>query len=83
MGETDLIVDLSVCKQVIGTLMELVSVTEADAVHHQMVVQMSCVNVGGDYHLEVRELPLGKLQTDGVTSCGVTLSSAEKDWTKW
>ena len=41
-------------------------IAEADAVHHQMVVQVVGVNVCSDHHLEVRKLPLGKFQTDGV-----------------
>ena len=68
--EANLVVDLSVCQQIIGTLVELVSVAKADAVDHEMVVQMVGVNVCGDHHLEVRELPLGKLQTDGVDLLG-------------
>ena len=66
MGETDLIVHLSVHQQIAVTLVELVAILEADAVDHQMVVQMARVNVGGNYHLEVWELPLRKFQTDGI-----------------
>ena len=46
--------------------MELPAVDTADAVDHQMVVQMVGVDVGGDQHLEVWELSLGELHTDGV-----------------
>ena len=53
-------------QQIVGTLMELVSVAEADTVDHEVVVQMTCVNVGGNHYLEVRELPLGKFQADGI-----------------
>ena len=56
--------------QVGGTLMELVTVLERDAVHHQVVVQVIGVYVGGHQHLEVRELPLGQLQADGVNFLG-------------
>ena len=66
MSETDLIVHFSVCQQIVGTLVELVPIFAADAVDYEMVVQVTCVNVGGDHHFEIRELPLGKLQTDDV-----------------
>ena len=38
----------------------------ADAVHHQMIVQVIRVHMSGYYHFKVRELLLGKLQSDGV-----------------
>ena len=66
MGGTDLIVDLTMCLQVGGTLMELVTIPEADAVYHQVVVQMVRVYMGGHQYLEVREFPLGQFQADGV-----------------
>ena len=50
--------------------MELVTVLERDAVHHQVVVQVIGVYVGGHQHLEVRELPLGQLQADGESFTG-------------
>ena len=70
MGQTDLIVHFSVCQQIVIALVELVAVLVADTVHHHVVVQVAGVHVGGDHHLEVRELPLGKLQTDGVDLLG-------------
>ena len=70
MGQTDLIVHFSVRKQVVVALMELVAVFVANAVHHHVVMQMSGVHVGSDYHLEIWELPLGKFQTDGIDLLG-------------
>ena len=66
VGETYFIIHLSVCQQITVALVELVTILEAHAVDHQMVVQMARVNVGGNYHLEVWELPLRKFQTDGI-----------------
>ena len=51
-------------------MMELVPILVVDAVHHHVVVQMTCVNVGGDHHLEAWELPLGELQANGVDLLG-------------
>ena len=70
MGGTDLIVDLTMCLQVGGTLMELVTIPEADAVYHQVVVQMVRVYMGGHQYLEVREFPLGQFQADGESFMG-------------
>ena len=70
VGQTNLIVHLAVRQKVAGALMELVSILVADAVHHHVVVQMTCVNMGGDHHLEAWELPLGELQTDGIDLLG-------------
>ena len=70
VSNADLIVGLTMGLQVGGTLMELVTVLERDAVHHQVVVQVIGVYVGGHQHLEVRELPLGQLQADGVNFLG-------------
>ena len=70
VGQTDLVVYLAVRQQVAVALMELVAILVADAVHHHVVVQVSSVNVGGNHHLEVRELPLRELQADGVDLLG-------------
>ena len=51
-------------------LFRSVAVLVTDAVYHHVVVQVACVNVGGDYHLEVRELLLRKLQADGIDFLG-------------
>lgn len=69
MGQTDFIVGLTVSQQIIGALVELLSVYIADAVDHQMVVDVAGVHVGGDHNLEAWELPLGQLQPDGVSLC--------------
>ena len=70
VGGTDIIVGQPVGLQVCGTLVELVAVPEADAVHDQVAVQNVGVDVGGHQHLEIRELPLGQLQADGVGLLG-------------
>lgn len=70
MGGTDLIAGHPVGLQVGGALMELPAAPEADAVHHQVVVRMLRIHMGGHQHLEVRELPLGQLQPDGVDFLG-------------
>ena len=70
VGQTDLIVHFSVCQQIVIALVELVAVFVANAVHHHVVMQMSGVHVGSDYHLEIWELPLGKFQTDGIDLLG-------------
>lgn len=70
MGGTDFIVDLTMSLQVGGTLMEFVTILERDAVHHQVVMQMVRVYMGGHQHLEVGKFPLGQLQADGVGLLG-------------
>ena len=66
MGGTDLVTGQPVGLEVGGALVELAAVLEADTVHHQVVVGMGCVHMGGHQHLEARELPLGQLQAHGV-----------------
>ena len=70
MSGADLVTGLPVGLEVCGTLVEFFAVLEADAVHHQVAVQMVGVDVGGHQHLEVRELPLGQLQSDGMGLLG-------------
>ena len=70
MGSADLIVDGPMSLQISGALVELFSVPEADAVHDEMTVQMVCVDVSSDQHLEIGELPLGQFQSDGVGLLG-------------
>ena len=70
MGSADLIVDGPVGLQVGGALVEFFAVPEADAVDDHVTVQMVCVNVGGYQYLEVGELPLGQLQSNGVGLLG-------------
>ena len=70
MGSTYFIIGHPVGLQVGGTLVELFSVPEADAVDDQVTVQVVCVDVGGYQHLEVGELPLGQFQSDGVGLLG-------------
>ena len=53
MGKADLVVGHSVGLEIGDALVELSSTPEADAVHHQMVVEMLCVHMGGYQHLEV------------------------------
>ena len=70
VGSTYFIIGHPVGLQVGGTLVELFSVPEADAVDDQVTVQVVCVDVGGYQHLEVGELPLGQFQSDGVGLLG-------------
>ena len=66
MGGADFIVGLTVLEQIIRTLVELPARLTANAVYHQMVVEVVGVQVCRHHHLEVRELTLGQLQPDGV-----------------
>ena len=59
MGGADLVTGQPVSLQVGGTLVELLAVLEAHAVHHHVVVEMFCVHMGSHQHLEVGKLPLG------------------------
>ena len=70
VGSADLIVDGPMSLQISGALVELFSVPEADAVHDEVTVQMVCVDVSSDQHLEIGELPLGQFQSDGVGLLG-------------
>ncbi len=70
MGNADLVAGQPVCLEVGGALVELAAVLEADAVHHQVVMRMGRVHMGGHQHLEVRELPLGQLQAHSVELLG-------------
>ena len=83
VGDADFIIGQPVGLQVRGTLVELAAVPEADAVHDQMAVQNVGVDVSRHQHLEVRELPLGQLQTDGESFTGRQVIRCAKDWTKW
>ena len=66
MGSTYFIVSDSVGLQVGGTLVELLTILKAHTVHHQVIVEMLCVHMGGNQHLEVGELPLGQFQSHSV-----------------
>ena len=70
MGKADPIVGQPVGLQVSSALVEFFPVLEADTVHHQVVVQVVGVHMGCYQHLEIGELPLGQLQTDGVDLLG-------------
>lgn len=70
MGGADLVAGQPVGLEVGGALVELAAVLEADTVHHQVVVGMGRVHMGGHQYLEVRELPPGQLQTHGVDLLG-------------
>ena len=70
VGGTDLVTGHSVGLEIGGALVEFPAIPEADAVHHQVVVQMVGVYVGGHQHLETWKLPLGQLQADGVGLLG-------------
>ena len=67
---TDLVAGQSVGPEVGGALVEFFSVPEADAVHDEVTVQMVCIDVSSDQHLEIGELPLGQFQSDGVGLLG-------------
>ena len=66
MGSTYFIVSDSVGLQVGGTLVELLTILEAHTVHHQVIVEMTCVHMGGHQYLEVRKLTLGQFQPHSV-----------------
>ena len=70
MGDADRIAGQPVGLQISGALVEFPAVLERDAVHHQVIVQMAGVDVGGHQHLEVGKLTLGQLQADGVGLLG-------------
>ena len=70
MSDADLIVGHPMRLQVRSTLMELMTIPEADAVYHQVVVQMVRVHMSCHQYLEIWELPLGQLQADGVGLLG-------------
>ena len=70
MCGADFVAGQPVGLEVGGALVELAAVQEADAVHHQVVVGMGRVHVGGHQYLEVRELPLGQRQPHGVEFLG-------------
>ena len=66
MGSTYFIVGDPVALQISGTLVELLTVLESHTVHHQVIVEMTCVHVGGHQYLEVRKLTLGQFQPHSV-----------------
>lgn len=66
MGSTYFIVDHPMGLQIGGTLVELLTVLEAHTVHHQVIVEMTCVHMGGHQYLEVRKLTLGQFQPHSV-----------------
>lgn len=66
MGNAYFIVGHPVGLQVGGTLVELLTILKAHTVHHQVIVEMLCVHMGGYQHLEVRELPPGQFQPHGM-----------------
>ena len=66
MGNAYFIVDHPVGLQVGGTLVELLTILKAHTVHHQVIVEMLCVHMGGYQHLEVWKLPPGQLQPHSV-----------------
>ena len=66
MCGTYFIVGYPVGLQVGGTLVELLTVLEAHTVHHQVIVEMLCVHMGGHQYLEVGKLTLGQFQPHSV-----------------
>ena len=70
MGNTYFIIGHPVGLQVSGTLVEFAAILKADAVHHQVAVQMVGVNMGSYQHLEVWELTLNQFQRNGVGLLG-------------
>ena len=70
MGNTYFIIGHPVGLQVGGTLVELLTVLEAHTVHHQVIVEMTCIHMGGHHYLEGGEESLGQLQTDGMDLLG-------------
>ena len=70
MGSADLIVGHPVGLQVGSTLVEFAAILKADAVYHQVAVEMVSVDVGRHQYLEVRELTLDQFQRNGVGLLG-------------
>ena len=70
MGNADFIVGDPVGLQVGGTLVEFAAILKADAVHHQVAVQVVGVNMGSHQYLEVWELTLNQFQRNGVGLLG-------------
>ena len=66
MGNAYFIVGHPVGLQVGGTLVELLTILKAHTVHHQVIVEMTCVHMGGHQYLEVRKLTLGQFQPHSV-----------------
>ena len=66
MGSTYFIVSDSVGLQVGGILVELLTILEAHTVHHKVIVEITCVHMGGHQYLEVRKLTLGQFQPHSV-----------------
>ena len=59
MRRTYFIVGHPMGLQVGGTLVELLTILKAHTVHHQVIVEMLCVHMGGHQDLEVRKFMLG------------------------
>ena len=70
MGNAYFIVGHPVGLQVGGTLVEFAAILKADAVHHQVAVQVVGVNMGSHQYLEVWELTLNQFQRNGVGLLG-------------
>ena len=70
MSKAYFITGQPVSLQVGGALMEFLPILEADAVDDQVAVQMVGVDVGGHQHLEIWQLPLDQLQSNGVGLLG-------------
>ena len=66
MGSTYFIIGHPVSLQVGGALVEFAAILKADAVHHQVAVQVVGVNMGSHQHLEVWELTLNQFQRNGM-----------------
>lgn len=81
MGGADLIIDQPVGLEIGGALVEFLAVLERDAVHHQVIVQVIGVDVGGHQHLEIWKLPLGQFQANSVNllGCQVVLLTERLD----
>lgn len=63
---TNRIISIPMSLQVCGVLMQFLSVHAANRIHHKMIMQVACINMGCDYHLEASEFPFCKLETNGI-----------------
>ena len=70
VGGADLIAGQPVGLEVGGALVKFSAVLKTDAVDDQVAVQMVGVDVGGHQHLEIWQLPLDQLQSNGVGLLG-------------
>ena len=83
MGLADFIVSLPVGQQIVGTLVEFLPVHAADAVDHQVIVDVVGVHVVAITTSKPGNSRWASSSPMALASAGVIGSSSAKDWTKW